>query len=167
MFPKYFIPSFSITRSEAVTLSALFTQVPGRGVLGSGNDLTVGDGRRGDDHPVDVLAREELVEILVERDATLGGLPPASPSVFVPDCGDLRPRMLLGLGGVVLCVYVPEAQDCDAEHERTSSTISSISSPGRATRIIADVPRILSKRGLTIGAQEERRTGPWHALATS
>src|SRR5215212_7731933 len=81
--------------------------------------------------PVHVPAGEEFVEIVVERDTALGGLYLPPLLVLVPYGGDFRLGMLFGLRGVVFCVYVPEAQDCYAEHQRTSSTISS---PGRNAR---------------------------------
>jgi hypothetical protein len=86
----------------------------------------MGDGRRGDDHSVHVPAGEELLEIIVERDAALVGLRPAPLYVLIPDGAEFRLRMLFGLRGVVFCVHVPEAQDRDAEHQ----LISSISLPG-------------------------------------
>src|SRR5215212_2672822 len=70
--------------------------------------------------PSHVPAGEEAVEIVVERDAALGGLRPAPLCVLVPDGAELRTGMLFGLRGVVLRVYVPEAQDRDAEHQLIS-----------------------------------------------
>lgn len=77
-----------ITFSEKTCLPAL---------AAAGNDLAVGDGRGGDDHPVYVLAGEEFVETLAEWDTTPGDLRPAVLCVLIPDGAELRLGMLLGI----------------------------------------------------------------------
>ena len=68
-------------------------------------------GRCGDGHRVDVVAREQIVEV-TDKDRIDGvGRCPAASRIVVPDGDKLGIRVLVYLRRVLGCMYVPESQD--------------------------------------------------------
>ena len=80
------------------------------GLRSAEHDRAMRAGGCGDGDRVDVVAREQIVEVVdKDRIDSVGRCPPAS-RIVVPDGDQLGVRVLVYLRGVFGCMHVPESQ---------------------------------------------------------
>jgi hypothetical protein len=130
------------------------------------HDRAMRAGGCGDGHRVDVVAREQIVEVTdKDRIDGVGRFPPAS-RIVVPNCDKLGVRVLVYLRGVLGCMYVPESQNRNRDRighgksfPRESERLPHCQSTAASTYlsgIVARTTRPLHSRGAGIVLRKAR-----------